>query len=337
MYEFNIITTEQVSKYHPDKYADQISDALVNHILKSNKNAKAGIETLVKDEIVILAGEVSGYSLTYGEIDTIVGKVAKDLNYKVKEIKNYIGQQSNEIKTAVEQELIGAGDQGIMYGFATRETESMLPYGHDLANRIIKILEDDVVVNPILRGDAKTQVTIDTRTNEVLTVVISACHYPNVTLNLLKSHILDLIKPLNLSKDVDIIINPAGSWTLGGPKADSGLTGRKIVCDQYGGYMAVGGGAFSGKDLTKVDRSAAYVARRVAKELLEKHTEFKYVKIQVGYAIGLSEPVGVSAITDKGDITHLLNPNRFVVANMINELQDLDLYEISKGCHFRWI
>lgn len=333
MYDFNIVTTEQVSKYHPDKYADQISDNIVTYVLSKNGKAKCAIETLVKDGYVIIAGEISGYELNSDEITTLVKEVASDLNYRVTSITNLIGQQSVEIKNAVEQDLIGAGDQGIMYGFATKESESYLPYGHHIANKIIEAIENDVNFNKILKGDAKTQVTVDVRTNKILTVVISACHYPNITLDELKKHIKKIVSHINLGS-AQIIINPAGPWTIGGPTADTGLTGRKIVCDQYGGYMAVGGGAFSGKDLTKVDRSAAYIANKVAKEVLYKH-RLEWVKIQVGYAIGLSEPVSVNAVSNIGDVTHLLDPKRFIVSNMISELKGIDLYNLSKGCHFR--
>ncbi len=330
-YEFNLITTEQVSKYHPDKYADQISDKLVSYILNKNKNAKCAIETFVKDNAVIIGGEINGYELTNDELKENVKFVANDLNYKVDKIINLLGQQSTEINKAVESKEITAGDQGIMFGFATRETPSYMPYGHDLANKIIKLIEKDVKNNKVLKGDAKTQITMEG--DYLKTVLISACHYAEYDLDFIKNYITNLVK--DLIGDAELIINPAGAWTIGGPTADSGLTGRKIVADQYGGYMAVGGGAFSGKDLTKVDRSASYTARNVAVGLLEKHKELEWVKIQVGYAIGLPYPVSLTAISNLGDISYMLNRETFRVKNMLEELKDINLYDLSKGCHFR--
>ena len=331
-YEFNLITTEQVSKYHPDKYADQISDSIVALALTKNKNARCAVETLVKNDTVVVAGEIGNVELNNDEIEYAVKMVARELNYHVSRVINLLDVQSTEISQAVENENgeIGAGDQGFMVGFATRETPSYMPYGHDLANKIIKLIEKDVKNNKVLKGDAKTQITMEG--DYLKTVLISACHYAEYDLDFIKNYITNLVK--DLIGDADLIINPAGAWTVGGAVADSGLTGRKIVADQYGGYMAVGGGAFSGKDLTKVDRSASYTARNVAVGLLEKHKELEWVKIQVGYAIGLPYPVSLTAISNLGDISYMLNRETFRVKNMIKALKNINLYELSKGCHF---
>lgn len=320
-----LFSSEQVSKYHPDKYADQISDSIVALAVSLNPNARCAIETLVKDNIVIVAGELGGVSIPKYKIYDEVQKVADELNYKIDTFYNFIGQQSLEIHNAVDTQELGAGDQGMVYGYATRETDNYLPLGFDLANKIIKILEDDVP-NGVLKGDAKCQVTVDLDTKEIHTILISACH--NGNLDDLKKHIKYLIK--DLPKPKHLIINPAGEWHIGGPVADSGLTGRKIVADQYGGYCAVGGGAFSGKDLSKVDRSGAYFARNMAIKLLNQY-DLDEIEIQVAYAIGQAEPISIYT-NPQIDIDY----NLFKPANMIKSLGDLDYKELAKGCHYRY-
>lgn len=345
--EFRFITTEQVSKYHPDKYADQISDKITTYLLELNPFAKVAVETLVKDYTVILAGEVSGVHIDKLALHTLVRDVAKGLNYHVDDIQVLIGQQSNEIKRAVEQQDLGAGDQGIMFGYATRETETYLPLGLHVANTIIKTLEsisntgEDTVL-PILYGDAKTQVTVDTETNLISSIVISVCYPSHWRLEYIRDYIKNLIiKRVRRECNLDLrktrfYINPSGAWHQGGPVADTGLTGRKIVADQYGAYMPVGGGAFSGKDLTKVDRSATYMARIKAVEILENNPELNWVKVHVGYAIGQPYPVSLSVLSDRGEVevTDDLIES-FKVGNLVNYFKGIDLYELSKGNHFR--
>ena len=244
-----LFSTEQISKYHPDKYADQISDAILTACLEQDKSSHCGIETMVKDNTVILGGEITTNAVV--DYIGIVRRVAAKLGYTVDSVINLIGKQSNEINTAVTADKnIGAGDQGIMFGYATSETESRLPYGFDLANRIIAAIEKEVESNPnsILKGDAKTQVTVDLDAKpdhtSVVSILVSACHKEGVSYDevyhLIKALIQNAFGPYPLPQ---LIINPSGSWTIGGPTADCGLTGRKIVCDQYGGYCAVGGGA----------------------------------------------------------------------------------------------
>jgi S-adenosylmethionine synthetase len=265
-----LFSTEQISKYHPDKYADQISDAILTECLSQDRNSHCGIETMVKDNTVVLGGEIT----TNAKVDyiDIVRRVADKLGYTVDAVINLIGKQSHEINEAVTSEKkIGAGDQGIMFGYATAETESRLPFGFDLANKIIAAIEHDIETNPNcpFKGDAKTQVTVDLDAEPTLasvqTILVSVCHKEMVTLDDVKAEVTKLIQSIFGENSLpELIINPSGTWTLGGPTADCGLTGRKIVCDQYGGYCAVGGGAFSGKDPTKVDRSASYMARHLA-------------------------------------------------------------------------
>jgi len=339
-----LFSTEQISKYHPDKYADQISDAILTECLLQDKNSHCGIETMVKDNTVILGGEIT----TNANIDYIgiVRRVADKLGYTVDSVINLIGKQSHEINTAVTaDENIGAGDQGIMFGYATAETRSKLPFGFDLANKIIEAIEFDVETNPrsIFVGDAKTQVTVDLDAEptfaSVHSIVVSVCHKDTVTIDEVRGVVTVLIKNIFGENPLPaLIINPSGTWTLGGPTADCGLTGRKIVCDQYGGYCAVGGGAFSGKDPTKVDRSATYMARHLACELLE-YFGLKWCEVQLGYAIGIAEPVSVVIKNDKDipledyvrenyDLTPLGIIRRL---NLLN--RDYEL--ISEGCHFR--
>ena len=339
-----LFSTEQVSKYHPDKYADQISDAILTECLLQDKTAHCGVEVLVKDNTIVLSGEIKCNA--YVDYEEIAKEVARKLNYKVDNVINLIGVQSYEIDNAVvSDEEIGAGDQGTMFGFACADTESCLPFGFDLANKIIRIIEDDVEVNPEspLKGDAKTQVTVDLDKDpdfdSVESILISACHKESVSLDDVRAYITDLVKVIFGDRELPkLIINPSGIWTIGGPTADCGLTGRKIVCDQYGGYCAVGGGAFSGKDPSKVDRSATYMARYIAQHLLKTH-KLKWCEVQLAYAIGVSEPVSVSVRNDKGlelseevRINYPLTPR-----GIINKLDLLnrDYEKIAEGCHFR--
>lgn len=332
-----LFSTEQVSKYHPDKYADQISDAILTAALRNNEKAHVAVETMVKDNVVVLGGEVSNAG--WLDYEAIVHNVAHKLGYWVDKVINLIGQQSTEINNAVEsEEAMGAGDQGIMFGYATNETESYLPYGFHLANQIIKAIEYDVDHNTatILKGDAKTQVTVDLDTNELHTVVVSVCHKEGCSLEYVKEYITKLLKDLVPAEK--LLINPSGTWTIGGPTADCGLTGRKIVCDQYGGYCAVGGGAFSGKDPSKVDRSATYMARTIAIALVRKF-ELKTCEVQLGYAIGVAEPVSVIAVDENGkDYSDYVKAHYDLTPRGI--IRQLDLYnmdyeKLAEGCHFR--
>ena len=339
-----LFSTEQISKYHPDKYADQISDAILTECLLQDKNSHCGIETMVKDNTVILGGEIT----TNANIDYIgiVRRVADKLGYTVDSVINLIGKQSHEINTAVTaDENIGAGDQGIMFGYATAETVSRLPFGFDLANEIIAAIEFDVENNPdsIFVGDAKTQVTVDLDAeptfDSVRSIVVSVCHKDTVTIDEVRGVVTVLIENIFGENPLPaLIINPSGTWTLGGPTADCGLTGRKIVCDQYGGYCAVGGGAFSGKDPTKVDRSATYMARHLACELLDIFG-LKWCEVQLGYAIGIAKPVSVVIKNDKGipleDVVRKnydLTPLGIIKAlNLLERNYEL----LAEGCHFR--
>ena len=297
----SVVTTEMCSKYHPDKACDQVSDAILTECLRLDPTSKVACETLWKGETVVLAGEIT----TSAEIDyeKIVREVADSLNYKVSEIKNLITTQSSEIHNAVvkEDNEVGAGDQGIMWGYACNDASTdYLPIGLWTANRVIEAIEEKVGEG-VLLGDAKTQIVA--KGEDITEILVSVCHSPNFALDYVK----DYIKTLLVEKGIidenfkGLIVNPSGSWTFGGPAADCGLTGRKIVCDAYGGYAPVGGGALSGKDPSKVDRSGAYMARKIAVDMVN---EFGLIdcSVQLSYGIGLTEPRSVRVIGRKRGI-----------------------------------
>lgn len=330
-----LFSTEQISKYHPDKYADQISDAILTECLRQDANSHCGIETMVKDNTVVLGGEITTNAAV--DFDGIVRRVANKLNYRVDNIINLIGKQSPEINGAVvADENIGAGDQGIMFGFATSETDSYLPFGFDLANKIIKIIEHDVETNDVLIGDAKCQVTVDLDNPGIVEeVLVSVCHRDIYNLDEIRAYVRNLLNDVVTPKKWTI--NPAGTWNVGGATSDCGLTGRKIVCDQYGGYCAVGGGAFSGKDPSKVDRSATYMARKIAVDLVKTYN-LKWCEVQLAYAIGVAEPVSVNIKNDRGEdyaayviANYDLTPKGIIkVLDMLN----IDYEKLAEGCHF---
>lgn len=344
-----LFSTEQVSKYHPDKYADQISDAILDACLEQDKNSHVACETMVKSRTVILAGEITTEaSVDYEEV---VRRVSKKLGYEPLDILKFLTVQSPQIEAGVKRgEDTGAGDQGIMFGYACNESESFLPYGFDLANRIIAAIEADVAKGSILYGDAKCQVTVDLDApkdpRSIKKVLVSACHMNkifgrDVELQTIQTYIHDLLQNAQIDLgSAELIVNPAGRWTLGGPTADCGLTGRKIVCDQYGGYCAVGGGAFSGKDPTKVDRSAAYMARKMAADFV-KNEGVDSCEVQLAYAIGQKYPMGATAkFVDGGkEYTHeiVAQDDMLTPYGMIKALNLLDInYEhLAEGCHYR--
>lgn len=338
----NLFSSEQVSKYHPDKYADQISDAILTEHLKKDKLAHVACETMVKDNTVVIAGEITSDAVI--DYEAVVKRVADKLNYKVDKIINLISKQSPEIKNAVESSVLCAGDQGIMFGFASSETESYLPLAFDIANDIIHLIENDVENNQesILKGDAKTQVTVNKKNNTVNTIVISVCHKEGITFRQLYAYMVNLLSKSEKYryKENTLIINPSGLWTIGGPTADCGLTGRKIVCDQYGGFCEVGGGAFSGKDPTKVDRSGSYIARKIAVDLCKKFNR-KFVKVQIGYGIGIAKPLSfdiTSNLKNNDDLYKYVNQKYDLTPDGI--IKRLDLYNIdyeklAEGCHYR--
>lgn len=342
-----LFSTEQVSKYHPDKYADQISDAILDACLKEDPDSRVACETMVKGNMIILAGEITTKAyVNYGEV---AARVAKKLGYKADRVATYIDTQSPEIAYGIRQgDVLGAGDQGMMYGYACDETESLLPFGFDLANRIIAAIERDVETNPdtVFKGDAKCQVTVDLDAPPTMVsvkkILVSACHHEEINYAAVEHAIHEILWTCGVNtKKVEVIANPAGTWTIGGPTADCGLTGRKIVCDQYGGYCPVGGGAFSGKDPSKVDRSGAYMARRIACDLVRRYG-LKFAEVQIAYAIGQEKPMSVNVKTNRPfkDVAYaaeVMDTYPLAPAGIIKSLKlhDVNYEKLAEGCHYR--
>ena len=316
MSEYNVFTSESVSEGHPDKMADQISDAVLDAIIVRDKDARVAVETLVKTGMAIVAGEVS--TSCYVDLEDIIRKVIVDIGYDASSVGfdgkscavlNAIGKQSVDINQGVDRskpEDQGAGDQGLMFGYATNETDTLMPapiyYSHRLVERQAQLRKDGIL--PWLRPDAKSQVTLryeDGKPIAVDAVVLSTQHDPDITLEDLRDAvkeniILPTLPPNWLHADTKYHINPTGNFVIGGPVGDCGLTGRKIIVDTYGGMARHGGGAFSGKDPSKVDRSAAYAGRYVAKNVVAAGLADR-CEIQVSYAIGVAEPTSISVNT----------------------------------------
>ena len=316
MSEYSVFTSESVSEGHPDKMADQVSDAVLDAIIAQDPHARVAVETMVKTGMAIIAGEVT--TNCYVDLEDIVRGVITDIGYDSSEVGfdgatcavlNAIGKQSADISMGVdekEDKQIGAGDQGLMFGFATNETETLMPaplfYSHRLVERQAKLRKNGVL--PWLRPDAKSQVTMRYENGKPVAidaVVLSTQHSPNIPLADLREAVLEeVIKPVLpaewLHDKTLYHINPTGNFVIGGPMGDCGLTGRKIIVDSYGGMARHGGGAFSGKDPTKVDRSAAYAGRYVAKNIVAAGLAAK-CEIQVSYAIGVAEPTSISINT----------------------------------------
>ena len=291
-------TTESVTNGHPDKVCDQISDAILDACLEQDLRSRVAVETFGSHGTLMIGGEVT----TNAKVDMkkIAENVYRSIGYTEKlKILNTVARQSNDIAQGVDTG--GAGDQGIMYGYATDETEEMLPLGVVLANKLARRLEKlrREKTLPWAKPDGKTQVTV--KDGKVVTALCSTQHIKKVTQKQIRKDLIKhLFKPvLGDLKGVEILVNPTGKFELGGFAADAGLTGRKIMVDTYGGLMPHGGGAFSGKDSTKVDRSAAYMCRFVAKNLVANGYG-KKVLVSVAYAIGRVDPVMVEAFNDKG-------------------------------------
>lgn len=316
MSNYAIFTSESVSEGHPDKMADQISDAVLDAILADDPHSRVAVETLVKTGMAIIAGEVR--TNTYVDLEQIVRDVITDIGYDSSDVGfdgnscavlNAIGKQSSDIAQGVdesENKDIGAGDQGLMFGYASNETPVLMPapiyYAHRLMERQARLRKNGVL--PWLRPDAKSQVTLRYENGKPVAidaVVLSTQHSPAISQSDLRDAVLEeIIRPVLpaewLHAGTQYHINPTGQFIIGGPMGDCGLTGRKIIVDTYGGMAHHGGGAFSGKDPTKVDRSAAYAGRYVAKNIVAAGLADR-CEIQVSYAIGVSEPTSISVDT----------------------------------------
>lgn len=316
MSQYSIFTSESVSEGHPDKMADQVSDAILDAIITDDPNARVAVETLVKTGVAVVAGEVR--TNTYVDLEDIVRNVILDIGYDSSDVGfdgatcavlNAIGKQSVDIAVGVDEATdkdLGAGDQGLMFGYATNETEVLMPapifYAHRLVERQAYLRKHKIL--PWLRPDAKSQITLRYENGlpvAIEAVVLSTQHSPDISLADLQEAVMeDVIKPILpaewLHKDTRYHINPTGQFIIGGPMGDCGLTGRKIIVDTYGGMAHHGGGAFSGKDPSKVDRSAAYAGRYVAKNIVASGLAER-CEIQVSYAIGVAEPTSIAVNT----------------------------------------
>ncbi|HEH2323774.1 TPA: methionine adenosyltransferase [Staphylococcus aureus] len=322
-----LFTSESVTEGHPDKIADQVSDAILDAILKDDPNARVACETTVTTGMALIAGEIS--TTTYVDIPKVVRETIKEIgytrakygyDYETMAILTAIDEQSPDIAQGVDKaleyrdkdseeeiEATGAGDQGLMFGYATNETETYMPLAIYLSHQLAKRLSDvrkDGTLN-YLRPDGKVQVTVEYDENDnpvrIDTIVVSTQHADDVTLEQIqediKAHVFYPTVPENLiNEQTKFYINPTGRFVIGGPQGDAGLTGRKIIVDTYGGYARHGGGCFSGKDPTKVDRSAAYAARYVAKNIVAAGLADQ-CEVQLAYAIGVAEPVSIAIDT----------------------------------------
>lgn len=359
-----LFTSESVSEGHPDKVSDQISDALIDHFMAFDPQSKVACETLVTTGQVVLAGEVK--TNTYLDVQSIARETIRRIGYTKSEymfdanscgILSAIHDQSEDINQGVDRanpEEQGAGDQGMMFGYATRETENYMPLALDLAHKILQemsyIRNNEPSIIPYLRPDAKSQVTIeysdDNQPQRIDTIVVSTQHddfaSESAMLDKIKHDIITIVIPrvkAKLSPDIQKLftedityhINPTGIFVIGGPHGDTGLTGRKIIVDTYGGKGAHGGGAFSGKDPSKVDRSAAYATRHIAKNMVAAGL-CDEVLVQVSYAIGVAEPCGLFVDTYG---TAKVNLKDGEIAKKISEIFDMRPYFIEQRLKLR--
>ncbi len=335
-----LFTSESVSEGHPDKVADQISDAVLDAIIRQDKRARVACETLVKTGVVVVAGEVT--TAAWVDLEELVRRTVLGIGYNSSEmgfdgatcaVVNIIGKQSPDIAMGVDRQdekSQGAGDQGLMFGYASNETDVLMPapitYAHRLVKRQAEVRKSGKLA--WLRPDAKSQITmryVDHKPVGIDAVVLSTQHHPDVSNEALREGVMEeIIKPTLpkawMTKDTRIHINPTGRFVIGGPVGDCGVTGRKIIVDTYGGMARHGGGAFSGKDPSKVDRSAAYAARYVAKNIVAAGLAER-CEIQVSYAIGVAEPTSISVETfGTGKVP------RERLTPMVRELFDLTPY-----------
>lgn len=352
-----LITTESVSIGHPDKVADQISDSILDAYLSVDPNAKVAVETMVKDNCVVLGGEIT--STTRIDYEKVVKETIKDIGYTDPEhgfyyknvtLINLIGSQSTEINSAVvknSEDSLGAGDQGFMTGYATNETDTYMPIGIYISKKMVDFVYKLNGFGP----DIKAQTTIEygDGVNRVDTILVSTMHKNDVELSTVRDNITQAVSSNSvglddntfslIDSDTKIVVNPAGSWNVGGPVSDCGVTGRKIVVDQYGPYCPVGGGAFSGKDPSKVDRSGAYLARYIAKNIVASGLSSR-CSVEIAYMIGIDKPASLNINTygefdDAILVDLVMDIFPMTPSEIINKLGlKSPIYYESSKCHF---
>lgn len=359
-----LFTSESVSEGHPDKVADQISDAVLDKLLAFDPDSKVACETLVTTGLAVLAGEIK--TQAYVDLQRVSREVINRIGYTKSEYQfdgnscaviSSIHEQSSDINQGVERaekENQGAGDQGMMFGYATNETENYMPLSLDLAHRIVRILADirrEGKVMTYLRPDSKSQVTVEYNDDNIPvgidTIVVSTQHddfdedenmlakIREDVINILIPRVIESIKNENVralfKSDIKYFVNPTGKFVIGGPHGDTGLTGRKIIVDTYGGKGAHGGGAFSGKDPSKVDRSAAYAARHIAKNMVAAGVADEML-VQLSYAIGVAEPVSINVTTYGRSKVNMTDGE---IAKKIGQIFDLRPYAIEQRLKLR--
>lgn len=340
------ITSEFVGTAHPDKLADLISDSILTYCLNIDINSRVACETLVKDDYVVLGGEITTEASMTGDVIYNIVKdalISAGYNYEPK-IINLLNKQSADIALGTNNDVGGAGDQGIMFGYASNETSEYMQLEYAMAKRIIRLIEEDFD-NTGLGPDIKSQVTTKTYTEHnikrVYRVLVSVQHPANMSLDEIKDYICRIVdkvldsEDLEKDEDYELLVNPTGRFVIGGPFGDSGVTGRKIVVDQYGGAAQVGGGAFSGKDPSKVDRSAAYMCRYLAKNIVASGIANECL-IEISYAIGIRNPLSLNIKVDTDinveKLTDIIrNSFDLTPKGIISYLQLLDI-DYSKVC-----
>lgn len=341
-----IITCEQVSNGHPDKICDQIADAIVTDCLQHDPQSRVAIEVLAKDEHIIIAGELtSSHKPNYPElVVSVLNRIGRDKlsNPQAPVIHTLVKEQSGDIALGVDKG--GAGDQGMMYGYATNETAELLPIPFVIATRFLQLLRDQE--NPMFKADAKAQVSFDYDSGTITTFLCSVQHDGSAEVEdfrpIIESLMILAASQYGLNTDFKKLVNPTGRFVIGGPYADCGVTGRKLACDTYGGVGHIGGGAMSGKDPSKVDRSGAYMARKIARDIVLAGYADK-AEVQIAYAIGVADPVSVYVETfdtehqDKHFIEQYVRENYDLTPGGIIKSLDLlsvDYNKVSAYGHF---
>lgn len=339
-----VFTSEQVSCGHPDKICDQISDAIVTDCLAHDRKSRVAAECMIKDFDIIIAGEItSRYAPDYEELAKSVLKRIGIFCVEDFKVQTFISKQSEDIALGVDGKF-GAGDQGMMFGYATNETPEMMPVSHAVATHALRLLRE--VGCPILLPDAKSQVSYDYESGRIITFLISTQHLEGTTVRdirpIVEAVMETAAQDYGLNTDFEKLVNPTGRFVVGSSFADSGLTGRKIIADTYGGMCRHGGGAFSGKDPTKVDRSGAYAARYIARDAVQQGFADR-CEVQLAYAIGVAEPVsvcvdcfGTNHIPDAEIVDYILKEYDLTPKGIITALGllDVDYNKVSAYGHF---